>query len=291
LARRVGGAAVACVLAEPVPATILAAHGADRVVAVVLPPDAATAEPRAAALAALIDSRRPHTVLFPASERGRDVAPRVAARLGLGLTGDCIGLTFDARGRLLQLKPALGTAVIAPIWSRTTPQLATVRPGSFAVPTADASRHAPVERTTPPVTAVRRSQLHASIVEVDPAWLPFDGAAAVVGVGTGIGGPEALPLVRAFAATFGAAIGATRRVTDRGWLPRQLQIGITGRIVAPDLYVAVGIRGAANHTIGIAGARTIVAVNPDPEAAIFTMANVGFVADFRALLEHATALL
>ena len=291
LARRLGGAAVALVFDERLPAATLAAHGADRILAIVTDAAAVTAEPKAAALAALISAHRPHTLLFAASERGRDVAPRVAARLGLGLTGDCIGLALDARGRLLQLKPALGTAVVAPIWSRTTPQLATVRPGSFPLPVADPTRRAAIERETPRAAVARQSRLHDSIVDIDPTWLPLDGAVAVVGVGTGIGGPEALPLVRRFAATFGAALGATRRVIDRGWLPRQLQIGITGRIIAPDLYVAVGIRGASNHTIGIAGSHTIVAINPDPEATIFSIANVGLVADFRPLLERACELL
>jgi electron transfer flavoprotein alpha subunit len=251
----------------------------------------ATAEPAAAVLAALIAERRPHAVLFAASERGREVAPRVAARLGLGLTGDCIGLIVDEYGRLLQLKPAHGTAVVAPIWSRTSPQVATVRPGSFPLPLADAQRTGAVEHVAMAVDVGRRSRLDGRVVEVDPTWTPLDGARAVVGVGTGIGGPDALPLLQRFAATFGAALGATRRVTDRGWLPRQLQIGITGRMIAPDLYVAVGIRGAPNHTIGIIGARTIVAINPDPDAPIFTLANVGFVADFRPLLERACALL
>jgi electron transfer flavoprotein alpha subunit len=192
---------------------------------------------------------------------------------------------------LLQLKPAHGSAIVAPIWSRTSPQVATVRPGSFALPRAEPQRTAPVERVVVAATVGRRSHLESRVVEVDPTWTPLDGAAAVVGVGTGIGGPDALPLVQRFAATFGAALGATRRVTDRGWLPRQLQVGITGRMIAPDLYVAVGIRGAPNHTIGIAGARAIVAINRDPEAPIFTLANVGFVADFRPLLERACALL
>jgi electron transfer flavoprotein alpha subunit len=232
----------------------------------------------------------PYAVLFSASERGRNVAPRVAARLGLGLTGDCIGLALDSDNRLLQLKPALGAGVVAPIWSRTTPQLVTVRPGTFPVPEPDGERPLRSESVALALPSHRTTTLREAVREVDPGWRRLDGAAAVVGVGTGIGGPDALPLVRRFADLLGAAVGATRRVTDRGWLPRLVQIGLTGRIVAPDLYVAVGIRGAANHTVGIEAARTIVAINNDPHAEIFRCATTGFVGDYRPLLERTCAL-
>jgi electron transfer flavoprotein alpha subunit len=131
----------------------------------------------------------------------------------------------------------------------------------------------------------------ARVTEVDPQLRRLDGARAVVGVGTGIGGPESLPLVRRFADLFDAAVGATRRVTDRGWLPRPLQIGLTGRIIAPELYVAVGIRGAGNHTVGIEASGSIVALNNDAQAEIFQSADVGFVGDFRPLLEQTCAIL
>lgn len=294
LARRLGGSCAAVVLDAVYPgADLLAAHGADRILWPQAPALAGYApETMAGALAALLAVRRtPHAVLFAASERGRDVAPRLAAMLGLGLTGDCIGLDLGADGRLLQIKPALGLDVVAPIWSRTMPQLVTVRPGTFALPAPDLARPCVRERIPLTLVPARASVVHEAVVEVDPSWRRLDGARAVVGVGVGIGGPEALPLVQRFAAHFGAAIGATRRVTDRGWLPRQLQIGLTGRIVAPDLYVAVGVRGAPNHTIGVQGARTIVALNIEPDADVFASADVGFVGDFRPLLEHTCALL
>ena len=294
LARRLGGYAAAIVLDADYPELAsLAPHGADRVVHLLTPELAGYApESYAAALIALLAARRPPcAILFSASERGRDVAPRVAAELGLGLTGDCIGLALDPDGRLLQLKPALGTSVVAPIWSRTTPQLATVRPGTFAPPRPDPARPLRLEQVALTLTPVRGTVLKGSVVEADPSWRRLEGAPAVVGVGIGIGGPEALPLVQRFASLFGAAIGATRRVTDRGWLPRLLQIGLTGRSVAPELYVAVGVRGAPSHTIGIQGAHTIVALNVAPAADIFRTADVGFVADFRPMLERTCAIL
>jgi electron transfer flavoprotein alpha subunit len=294
LARRLGGYAGALVLdAELATPEILAAHGVDRVLHLRAPALASyAAEPYAAALAAWLGARpRPYAVLFSASQRGREVAGRLAATLDLGLTGDCIGLTLDADGRLLQLKPALGLGVVAPIWSRTTPQLATVRPGSVPLPAADLRRALHLERMEIALGERRATRLRESVVETDPRWGRLEAAPAVVGVGAGIGGPEALPLVARFAALCDAAVGATRRVTDRGWLPRLTQIGLTGRIVAPDLYVAVGVRGAPNHSIGVRAARTIVALNSDRAAEIFRAADVGFVADFRPLLERTCALL
>jgi electron transfer flavoprotein alpha subunit len=305
LARQLGGFAAA-VVTEPqwADASVLGEAGADRIMMLdwrlasggsgaaqpSVPPYAP--ELHGAAIAALLRQRpSPFAVLFSASEYGREVAPRVAARCGLGLTGDCIGLALEAEERLLQLKPALGTQVVAPIWSRTTPQLASVRPGTFPPPRPVAGRSATIERIALTIDVARWSALTERVVEVDPGWRRIEAADAIVGVGTGIGGPEALPLIRRFADLFGAAIGATRRVTDRGWLPRALQIGLTGRIVAPDLYVAVGVRGAPNHTIGITGARTIAALNNDPGADIFADADLGFVGDFRPLLERTCALL
>ncbi len=294
LARRLGGACVAVILDAVYPeADLLAAHGADRILRPEAPALAAYApETMAAALAALLAAQpAPHAILFPASERGRDIAPRLAAMLGLGLTGDSIGLDLGSDGRLLQIKPALGLDVVAPIWSRRMPQLVTVRPGTFMLPQSGSARACALERIPLTLAPARASVLRESVVEVDPRWRRLDGARAVVGVGVGIGGPEGLPLIQRFAARFDAAIGATRRVTDRGWLPRQVQIGLTGRIVAPDLYVAVGVRGAPNHTIGVQGARTIVALNTDADADMFGCADVGFVADFRPLLERTCALL
>jgi electron transfer flavoprotein alpha subunit len=294
LAHRLGGYAAAIVLDADYPGLAsLATHGADRVVHLQAPELASYApESYAAALVALLSARRaPLAILFSASERGRDVAPRVAATLGLGLTGDCIGLELDRDGRLQQLKLALGTSVVAPIWSRTTPQLATIRPGTFALPRPRLSRPLQLERVTPVLAPVRAAALKESVAELDASWRRLEGAPAVVGVGCGVGGPEALPLVRRFAALFGAAIGATRRVTDRGWLPRSLQIGLTGRSVAPELYVAVGVRGAPSHTIGIQRAQTIVALNLAAEADIFRMADVGFVADFHPMIERTCVIL
>jgi electron transfer flavoprotein alpha subunit len=217
--------------------------------------------------------------LIPATVKGRDFAPRVAARLGLGLTGDAIGLEIDDQERLVQLKPAFGGNIVAPILSKTLPQMATVRPGMLAAMQPDWSRQPVLQRVALADVGPIRTQIVQATQEVDASALSLEDADIVVGVGTGLERRENLKLARELADVLGAAIGATRRVTDANWLPRQHQLGLTGKAVAPKLYIALGIRGVMNHTIGIQRAQTIVAVNKDPEAPIFQIADYGIVGD------------
>jgi electron transfer flavoprotein alpha subunit len=217
-------------------------------------------------------------VLFAATGRGRDLAPRLAARLGLGLTADCVGLELDEAQRLVQLKPAFGGLVVAPILSHTRPELATVRPGILPRP-APIAAWQPLEVVELPTADLpaARARLLETRPEAGQAGLLLDDAPVVVAVGTGLGGPEHLPTVAALARALGGAIGATRKVVDLGWLPRQQQIGLTGRSVAPGLYIGVGASGGFNHSVGILRSGTIVAINPDAEAPIFQVADLGLV--------------
>jgi electron transfer flavoprotein alpha subunit len=258
----------------------LAAYGADRVLRLEGPQLVDYApEGYANALARAIQEFRPYAVLIPATVRGRDFAPRVAARLQLGLTGDAIGLEIDEQERLVQLKPAFGGNIVAPILSKTFPQMATVRPGMLEAMLPDWSRQPTIQRLElRDVGPIRTQTVHAT-QEVDASATSLEDADIVVSVGTGLERRENLKLVRELADILGAAIGATRRVTDANWLPRQHQVGLTGKAVAPKLYFALGIRGHMNHTIGIQRAQTIVAVNKDPEAPIFQVANYGIVGD------------
>jgi electron transfer flavoprotein alpha subunit len=266
-------------------AAALGAHGAD---VVGLAEDDRlepyTTDAHATVLADAIRTRRPAVVLVPATATGRDLAPRVAARLGLGLTGDCVDLDIAADGGLIQHKPAFGGNVIAPIRSRTLPEMATVRPGMLRGRRANPRRRVVVEplSTTgigePRLRILARSRAEAS----DAARL--DSANVVVGVGKGIGGVEGFARVRSFAADIGAAIAATREVTDLGWLPRQHQVGLTGRAIAPRLYLALAIRGAPEHVVGLRRAGFVVAVNTSPKAPMFKHADRGIVADYAEVL-------
>jgi electron transfer flavoprotein alpha subunit len=251
------------------------------------------------ALAKAIQKHKPWAVLLPATSFGRDFAPRVAARLGLGLTGDCVGLEVDAEGRLLQLKPAFGGQVIAPIISRTLPAMSTVRPGVLP-PVIGRSAAMPVVTRLDMEGMPPARTRTLSVTYEGEEGLALDAARLVVCVGMGIGGPEALPEVYELAGRLGAwmgfspeevAVAGTRKVVDEGWLPRQQQVGLTGRSVSPDLYLGLGLQGNFNHTSGILRSRCIVAVNNDPHAPIFEACDLGIVGDWREFAEALAKLL
>jgi electron transfer flavoprotein alpha subunit len=292
LARRMGGEIVSLLIGGNVAghARELAGRGADRV-CLIEGERFADFNPLnyANALVEAIRSIRPHTVLIPSTANGRDYAPRAAARLGLGLTADCVGLDLNESQELVQLKPAFGGQIVATILSRTWPQMATVRPGMFDKPALDLTRSAPVERIEVSGPADDRYRVVTFREEAGRASTELDDPEVVLCVGMGIGGPENLSSVEPLARALGAAIGATRRVVDKGWIARQQQIGITGRAVSPRLYIGVGVRGAFNHTIGIQRSGIIAAINTDPQAEIFQTADYGLVADFNEILPALTS--
>jgi electron transfer flavoprotein alpha subunit len=267
----------------------LAAHGADRVY---IAEDELLARYSTAAyasvLTAAIKTYAPVIVLLPSTSNGRDLAPRVAARLQVGLTADCIELSLDESGALVQHKPAFGGNIVALIFSRTLPQMATVKPGMLRPGMPNESRTAEIIRLTMPNFDDRRARLIGVSKEVPLEIAELDEAERVICVGIGIGGPENLPSVAALANALDAQIGATRRVVDQGWLPRHQQIGLTGKVISPALYIGVGVRGALNHTIGIQQAGTIVAINSDPNAEIFQTADFGIVEDWREIVPALT---
>lgn len=273
-------------------AAALAAYGADRVL-LLEGPQLTNFSPEgyANALARAIQEFQPYVVLIPATVKGRDFAPRVAARLQLGLTGDAIGLEVNDEDLLVQLKPAFGGNIVAPILSKTFPQMATVRAGMLEAMQPDWSRQPHIQRLELPDIGPIRTNTVQTMQEVDTTALSLEDADIVVAVGTGLERRDNLKLVRELADVLGAAIGATRRVTDAGWLPRQHQVGLTGKAVAPQLYFALGIRGVMNHVIGIQRARTIVALNKDPEAPIFQFADYGIVGDCLQIIPALTQAL
>ena len=266
----------------------LASQGADRVVVLegtdsMHPAGLACT----AALAEVMQEQAPYAVLFPSTANGRDVASRVAAALSLGLTGDCVDLEIDESGRLVQLKPALGGNVVAPVLSSTRPYMATLRPGLLSPVAPNLDLEAPVEVVQVPGSSrpdMRVLEVHQ---QSDAGGLDLERARVVLGVGMGIGGPENLPVVRALAQRLGAKLASTRSVADAGWLPRQLQVGLTGKAIAPDVYIAVGVRGDFNHMVGIQKARTIVAINDNPNprrSPILQVADFSIVGDWRSYL-------
>jgi len=253
----------------------LSARGADRVLNV----DGTLHEDDLAALLAqrLADDP-PWAVLVPGTAWGRHVASRLAARLCAGLTGDAVGL--ERRGdRLVALKPAFGGRLVAEITCSSPIQMATVRPGVLPLPEPRGPRRIEVEHL--------RGDVRGR-VRVLERWRDDDAdllanAEVVVGVGVGVD-PDDLPLVRQCAKDLGAELCATRKVTDAGWMPRARQVGITGHSIAPRLYVAIGISGRFNHTIGVRQAGTIVGINTDPDCELWEGCDIGLVADWREAL-------
>jgi electron transfer flavoprotein alpha subunit len=224
-------------------------------------------------------------VLFPHTLLSRELAPRLAFRLAAGLVTDCVALKVEA-GALLLTKPVYGGGALADYAIESTPAIATLRPGAFAAAETVGS---------PEIVAVEvgAPTARARVVETVRA-APSDGptlkdARIVVSGGRGLGGAESWHYVAELAAALGAAVGASRAVTDAGWVPPGLQVGLTGTTVSPDLYVAVGISGAVQHIAGCAGARNLVAINRDPEANIFRHARWGIVGDYREVLPALTA--
>ena len=236
------------------------------------------------ALCAALQNDSPYAVLFAATADGRDLAARVAAALGLGLTGDAIDLEIDDQGRLVQLKPALGGNVVAPILSRTLPNMVTLRAGLLEPVDPEIGISSMVERVDVPVFQGRDAQLLEEHIQEDLGSIELAQAQVVLGVGMGIGGPDSLGEVRELAASIGATLATTRDVVHAGWLPHQIQVGISGRTIGPKVYIAVGIRGAFNHTVGIQKAGIIVAVNQMRRHTIFRAADFGIVGDWQTFL-------
>jgi len=287
LAGKLGGASCALILGHDLADAVFEAtrHGAERVYVVDDERlDDYYPETYAAALRRVVEEERPHVLLIPSTAMGRDYGPRVAGELELGMTGDCVDLAIDRAGRLIQYKPAYGGNIVSVIMGRTTPQLATVRPGMFApVEPRDGAR-ADVVRLALDSMGESKTRLLERHHEPDMAAYELDGADVVLCAGKGIGGPDALPEIVEYARRLGAVVGGSRDVTDAGWLPKNRQIGLTGRAVAPRLYIAVGVRGAFEHLVGSVKAGIIIALNKSERAPIFKAADIGLVGDWRETL-------
>jgi electron transfer flavoprotein alpha subunit len=265
----------------------LAAQGADKVWVFDDPALASYAtEVWARALAQVIGQVGPAVVLVPFTAQGKDLAPRVAARVGAGLVSDCVGLSLK-EGRLEARRPMYAGRVYATVRWEGEPQMATLRANVFALGVADPSRKAEVVRASVDVTArARVTAVKASAggkVELTEAQV-------IVSGGRGMKGPEHFSLVHELGEAFGAAVGASRAVVDAGWVDHQMQVGQTGKTVSPTLYIACAISGAIQHLAGMSSSKYIVAINKDPDAPIFKVADYGIVGDVFDVLPKLTAV-
>ena len=231
----------------------------------------------AIAVGGVLDTRRTlGAVVFSGSPFGKEVAGLLAARRSLGLVGDAVTLSVDTNGSLLWKKPSFGGRTLATIRTKTRPGLVTVRPGTFAPSTAAGDpggfRWRSIRVPWPAPRVVREAEGR----ELEPG-VSIERSDVVVAVGMGVGGPDGIARLRPTLAAWGAALTATRRVVDAGWLQRQLQVGLTGRALAPRLAILLGVRGATNHMIGWMRAGTTLAVNQDPDAPVFHEVDLGIV--------------
>jgi electron transfer flavoprotein alpha subunit len=263
----------------------LAAHGADRVRVFDDPAFGAYAtEAFASALAQAVAEAKPQVVLVPFTAMGKDLAPRVAARIGAGLASDCVALELTD-GRLVARRPMYAGKAYATVEWAGEPQLATLRPNVFAIGPADASR--PVQVVRGAADTAARARVTATAASAQ-GKVPLSEAQIIVSGGRGLKGPENFHLVESLAEALGAAVGASRAVVDAGWVDHQLQVGQTGRTVSPSLYVACGISGAIQHLAGMSSSRCIVAINKDPDAPIFKVADYGLLGDLFEILPRLT---
>ena len=252
--------------------------------------DAVLAEPSVEAHLAAFEQvcrqTEPSVVLVGRTPIGRDIGPRLAFRLDVGLAQDCVEVKLDpATNRVVATRPVYGGNALATVtFPDADPQVVVVRGWAYEPLTADHSRAGEVVSLDidldPSVVRVK----HVETVRKESEGVRLEDARVVVCGGRGLGGPEPFKTVEELARLLGGAMGASRAACDAGWIDHSYQVGLTGKTVTPDLYITVGISGASQHMAGCSGAKHIVAVNRDPEANIFKEASYGVVGDWSRVL-------
>lgn len=296
LADALGEELVAVVLAGTgeVDLQVIGQHGADRVILCrheLL--ETYSTDGFTNVMCAVISAKKPAVVLYGATPHGRDFAPRVAARLKLGLTADCTGLEIDTDRQLVQTRPAFGGNIMASIITPyNRPQTATVRPNVFPVPQKQPAGSAVTEEV--PVT-LNRSAIRTRVVEkntlADGSDASIEDARVIVAGGRGCQKAANLDLLRTLAGQLGGTLAGSRAIVEQGWIPHTRQVGQSGTTVGPELYIAVGVSGAIQHVVGMSSSKTVIAINKDPEAGIFKTADLGVVGDALEILPILSALI
>ena len=235
-------------------------------------------------LAQQIEQHNPYAVLFPATPNGRDLASRICAHLQLGLTGDAIDLELDNTNQLVQLKPALGGNIIAPILSKTKPYMVTLREGMLT----------PVSRETfsnPEVIQIKPSDIPSSAITViesredeETGAIQQTNPTLCLGIGMGIGSQDNVSKIIEIANSLNASLATSRNVVHEGWLPYKFQVGISGTTISPKIYIAIGLRGAFNHTVGVQKSGIIIGVNTNKRHPIFKSCDIGLVGDWEQIV-------
>jgi electron transfer flavoprotein alpha subunit len=271
---------------EPLAKTLIA-HGADEVIVV----DNAllknyTTDGYAKVIAQLSNERKPEVIFIGATNIGRDLGPRVAAKVKTGLTADCTSLEVDAETQnLLMTRPAFGGNLMATIeCPEHRPQMATVRPGVFGVPCADERNQGKVDIAK---VDLKDSDIRTKVIEIVKSMkdnIDITEAEILVSGGRGVGSKENFALLKELADALGGVVTGSRATVDEGWIDRAYQVGQTGKTVRPKLYIACGISGAIQHLAGMQESEYIIAINKDDSAPIMALADVAVVGDLNKII-------
>jgi electron transfer flavoprotein alpha subunit len=287
IAQQSGGKVIALAIGSSIDAAAkeLGAYGAERILAVDDPQlERHSNTAYAKAIAEVATSQGTPVVFLAATQMGKDLAPRVAAKLNAGLASDCIALSVEG-GELVATRPVYAGKALADVKVTTSTKVFTLRPNVFTATAATGS--STVEKVS---VSFAPSDFSSSVKEVKVSTGRPDVTEAdiIVSGGRGIKGPEHFTLIEELADALGAAVGASRAVVDAGWRPHDEQVGQTGKTVAPTLYIACGISGAVQHLAGMSSSKYIIAINKDKDAPIFQVADYGIVGDLFEVLPELT---
>ena len=249
-----------------------------------------TTSPFSKAIIDLINEQNPSIILFSATHIGRDLAPRISRSVGVGLTADCTELSIDKEtGHMLQTRPAFGGNVMATIISpKTRPQLATVRPGVMNPIQPDKKRKGKIIKVKPKLSKKDLMTQLLKYVKEPRARVNLNDAKVIVAGGRGLGSKKGFKLLQELAQLVGGEVAGTRVVVENGWITQDHQIGQTGQVVRPDLYIACGISCAIQHKAGMQDSRVIVAINKDQDAPIHEIADYSIVGDLHEIIPAIT---
>lgn len=241
------------------------------------------------AVETVIKQANPRIVLMGQSTMGRDLAPRLAFRFNTAISMDCVDLDIDANKLLVQTRPVYGGNAKAIFTTEALPQMATVRAKAMTALPRDAAKTGEVVDVASGIDPAKIKTKFVKKVKEEVAGVKLEDAPAVIAGGRGIGSPEGFKQLEELAKLFKGAVGATRPAVDNNWVPASIQVGLTGKIVAPELYIAIALSGSSQHMAGCSGSKTIVAINKDPESNIFREARYGIVGDWKQALPAFTA--
>lgn len=228
----------------------------------------------------LIKDLKPSIMLIGATTQGRDIAPRISSSLNTGLTADCTGLDINEKGMLAATRPTFGGNLMATILCKNFPQMASVRPKVLKKSSCIIAKDTQFIAVSPQLDEVeKRVELVDFIKNMQTTGKRIDEAEIIVAGGKGLKSPEGFKVLEELAEVLGGAVGASRPCVDAGWVDHAIQVGQTGKTVTPKLYIACAISGAIQHTVGMSASDKIIAINKDPKAPIFKVADIGIVGD------------